>query len=143
MTGLTLMMQDITAKQLQLLKDSVPGISKVGVLLHPDTPDLAQLMAELERAAARIGVSVLPVVVGTAQDLPRRFNVITAAGADAYFVLSDTLTIAMRDDIAGLALCHRLPGAAQLRTFVAKALLKAELLPPQHKPAHVQICQQW
>ena len=67
MTGLTLMMQDITAKQLQLLKESVPGISKVGVLLHPDTPDLAQLMAELERAAARIGVSVLPVVVGSSR----------------------------------------------------------------------------
>jgi len=82
-TGLTLMMQDITAKQLQLLKESMPGISKVGVLLHPDTPGLAQLMAELERAAARIGVAVPPVVVGTVQDLPRRFNEITAAGADA------------------------------------------------------------
>jgi hypothetical protein len=70
-------------------------------------------MAELERAAARIGVSVLPVVVGTAQDLPRRFNEITAAGADAYFVLPDPLTIAMRDDIAGLALRHRLLGAAR------------------------------
>ena len=69
MTGLTLMMQDVTAKQLQLLKEAVPGISKVGVLLHPDTPGLAQLMAELERAAARIGVPVVPVVVGTAQDL--------------------------------------------------------------------------
>jgi putative tryptophan/tyrosine transport system substrate-binding protein len=122
-TGLTLMMQDITAKQLQLLKESVPGISKVGVLLHPDTPGLTQLMAELERAAATIGVSVLPVVVGTAQDLPRRFNEITAAGADAYFVLSDPLTIAMRDDIAGLALRHRLPGAAQLRTFVEAGVL--------------------
>jgi putative tryptophan/tyrosine transport system substrate-binding protein len=72
-TGLTLMMQDITAKQLQLLKEAVPGISKVGVLLHPDTPGLAQLMAELERAAARIGVPVVPVAVGTAQDLPRCF----------------------------------------------------------------------
>jgi putative ABC transport system substrate-binding protein len=122
-TGVTLMMQDITAKQLQSLKESVPGISKVGVLLHPDTPGLAQSMAELERAAARIGVSVLPAVVGTAQDLPSRFNEITAAGADAYFVLSDPLTIAMRDDIAGLALRHRLPGAAQLRTFVEAGVL--------------------
>jgi hypothetical protein len=41
---------------------------------------IAQLMAELERAAARIGVPVVPVVVGTAQDLPRCFNEITAHG---------------------------------------------------------------
>jgi putative ABC transport system substrate-binding protein len=122
-TGLTLMTQDITAKQLELLKEAVPGISKVGVLLHPDTPGLAQLRAELDRAAARIGVSVLPAVVGTAQDLPRSFNEIAATGADAYFVLSDPLTVAMRDDIAGLALRHRLPGAAQLRTFVEAGVL--------------------
>lgn len=83
-TGLTLMTQDITAKQLQLLKEAVPGVSKVGVLLHPDTPGLAQLTAELEWASASIGVSVLPVVVGTAQDLAHRFDEITAAGADAY-----------------------------------------------------------
>lgn len=82
-TGLTLMTQDITAKQLELLKEAVPGISKVGVLLQPDIPGLAQLMAELERAAPKLGVALLPVVVGTDRDLPRRFNEITAAGADA------------------------------------------------------------
>jgi putative ABC transport system substrate-binding protein len=122
-TGLTLMTQDITAKQLELLKEAVPGISKVAVLSQPDMPGLAQLMAELERAAPKLGVALVPVVVGTAQDLPPRFNEMTATGADAYFVLSDPLTIAMRDDIAGLALSRRLPGAAQLRTFVEAGVL--------------------
>src|SRR5262249_7436368 len=105
-TGLTLMMQDITAKQLELLKEAVPGIGKVGVLAHPDTPGLGQLMAQLERAAARIGVPMLSMFVSSAQDLPIRFNEIDAVGADAYFVVSDPLTIAMRDDIANLALRH-------------------------------------
>jgi putative ABC transport system substrate-binding protein len=138
-TGLTMMMQDITAKQLQLLKEAVPGISKVGVLLHSDIPGLAQLRAELERAAASIGVSVLPLVVGTAQDLPGYFDEMTAAGADAYFVLADPVTVDMRADIAALALRHHLPGAAQLRSFVeARVLLSyAASLPALHKRAAV------
>jgi hypothetical protein len=67
-------------------------------------------MTETERAAALLGVSLLPVAVGTAEDLPRRFDEMTAAGADAYFVLNEPRTDAMRDDIAALALRHHLPG---------------------------------
>jgi putative ABC transport system substrate-binding protein len=122
-TGVTLMMLDITAKQLQLLKEAVPRVSKVGVLAPPGMPGQAQLITEVERAAATLGISILAVSVDTAEDLPRRFDEITATRADAYFVLSDPLTIAMRDDIAGLALRHRLPGAAQLRTFVEAGVL--------------------
>jgi putative ABC transport system substrate-binding protein len=80
-------------------------------------------MAELERAAPMLGVSVLPAVVGAAQDLPRLFDGMKTAGANAYFVISDPLRIAMRDDIAELASRHRLPGAAQLRTFVEAGVL--------------------
>ena len=122
-TGVTLMMQDITAKQLQLLTESVPRISKVGVLLQPDIPGRAQLMTELEQAAAELGVSVLPVAIGAAQDLPRRFDEMIATGADAYFVLADPVTNEMRADIAALALFHGLPGAAQVRAYVEAGVL--------------------
>jgi putative ABC transport system substrate-binding protein len=122
-TGLTMMMQDVTAKQLQLLKEAVPRASKVGVLVHPDIPGQVQLMTELERAAATLGISVLPAAVNAAQDLPRRFDEMTAAGADAYFVLADPVTNAMRADIAALALLHGLPGAAQVRSYVEAGVL--------------------
>jgi ABC-type uncharacterized transport system substrate-binding protein len=80
-------------------------------------------MTETERAAALLGVSLLPVAVGTAEDLPRRFDEMTAAGADAYFVLNEPRTDAMRDDIAALALRHHLPGAAQDRRWVEAGVL--------------------
>jgi putative ABC transport system substrate-binding protein len=70
-----------------------------------------------------LGVSLLPVAVGTAEDLPRRFDEMTAAGADAYFVLNEPRTDAVRDDIAELALRHRLPGAAQDRRWVEAGVL--------------------
>jgi putative ABC transport system substrate-binding protein len=122
-TGLSMMMQDVTAKQLQLLKEAVPQARKVGVLVPPDIPGQVQLMTELERAAATLGISVLPVAVSASQDLPRRFDEMTAAGADAYFVLADPITIGMRADIAALALLHRLPGTAQQRSFVEAGVL--------------------
>ena len=87
-TGVTLMMPDVTAKQLEFLKEAVPRASKVGVLLQDNIPLRVQLMAELERAAATLRMSVVPAIVRTGQDLPRSFDEMTASGTDAYFVLA-------------------------------------------------------
>jgi putative ABC transport system substrate-binding protein len=114
-TGQSLMRPDMAAKQLELLNEAVPSISKIGVLLQPDETVQAQQISELGRAAAGLGISVLPVSLGIAQDLPRLFDEMITAGADAYLVLNEPRTDAMRDDIAALALRHRLPGAAQER----------------------------
>jgi putative tryptophan/tyrosine transport system substrate-binding protein len=121
-TGLSWMSLDVVVKQLQILKEAVPRISKVGVLLQPDTMH-AQEMTELERAAATLGVSVFPVPIGTAQDLPRRLDEMTAAGADSYFVLADPRTDAIRDEIVAFTLRHGLPGAAQRRLYVEAGVL--------------------
>jgi putative ABC transport system substrate-binding protein len=122
-TGLTLMTQDVIGKQLELLKDAVPRASKIGVLLQPDSKLHAQLMKEVEQAATALGISALPVAVGTDRELPRVFDVMTAAGADAYFVLADPRTDALRNEIVTLALRDRLPGAAQLRLYTDAGVL--------------------
>jgi putative ABC transport system substrate-binding protein len=122
-TGLSFMAWDVAAKQLEMLKDAVPRVSKIGVLVQSDNPRRAQLGTVLERAAATLGVSLLPVAVGTAEDLPRRFDEMTAAGADGYFVWSEPRTDAMRDDIAMLALRHRLPGVTEQRRYVDAGVL--------------------
>ena len=136
-TGVTLMMPDVTAKQLEFLKEAVPRASKVGVLLQDNIPLRAQLMAELERAAATLGMSVVPAIVRTGQDLPRSFDEMTASGTDAYLVLADPVTVGMRTDIATLALRHHLPGAAQLRSFVEVGVLLSygASLPALHRRA--------
>jgi putative ABC transport system substrate-binding protein len=125
-TGLSVMWPDVVAKQLQTLKEAVPRVSKIGVLLQQDSPGHAQLMTELERVAPNLGVSLLRVVVD--RDLPRLFDEMTAAGADAYFVLNEPRTDAMRDDITALALRHRLPGAAQTRRYVDPGFVDPGLL---------------
>jgi len=123
LTGLSVMWPDLVAKQLEMLKEAVPSVGKVGILLQPGHAPHAQLMTELERAAPTLGVGVLPVAVGTGRDLPHSFDEMSEAGVDAYFVLNEPRTDAMRDDIAAIALRRRLPGAAQQRQYVDAGVL--------------------
>jgi putative ABC transport system substrate-binding protein len=123
MTGLSFMAWEMAGKQLQMLKEAAPRVSKIGVLALSDNPRRAQHTTELEPAAASLGVSLLPVAVSTAEDLPQRFGEMTAAGADGYFVWAEPRTVAMRDHIAALALRHHLPGVAQLRQYVDAGVL--------------------
>src|SRR5215469_7351073 len=90
-TGISLMQMELAAKSLQMLKEVAPRVGKIGVLAQTDTRHV-QLMTELGSAAASLGVSLLPVGVGTAEDLPPRFDEMTAAGADGYFVSSQVRT---------------------------------------------------
>jgi len=122
-TGLSFMGWEVAAKLLELLRESAPRVSKIGVLVRSDNPRRPQLMTQLEPAAALLGVSLLPVAVGPAESLPHRFDEMTAAGADGYFMWAEPRTDAMRDDIAALALRHHLPGAAQQRRYVDAGVL--------------------
>jgi len=121
-TGLTLMLPEVAAKSLQMLKEVAPRVGKIGVLAGIDTPDV-QLMTQLGPAAASLGVSLLPVGVDTVEDLPRRFDEMTAAGADGYLVIADPPIDAMRDAIAALALRHRLPGVGPMRRHADAGVL--------------------
>jgi putative ABC transport system substrate-binding protein len=122
-TGVSTMWPDLVAKQLQMLKEAVPRVSKIGVPLQSDYAPHAQLITELERAGAMLSVAVLPIAIGTAQDLPRRFDEMTAAGADAFFKLNEPRLDALRDEMAALGLLHHLPSAAQDRRHVEAGLL--------------------
>ena len=55
-TGLSLMQGEIAAKSLQMLKEAAPQVGNVGVLTQSDFPRRAELMKELEPAAASLGV---------------------------------------------------------------------------------------
>ena len=93
-TGQSLMRQDMAAEQLQTLREAIPEAIKIAVLQQPDV-HLTQ-MAEIERAAVGLGASVLAVPAGVVQDLPHLFNELKEAGVDAYLVLNEPRTDAVR-----------------------------------------------
>jgi putative ABC transport system substrate-binding protein len=120
-TGISDMFNELTGKQLETLKETAPRVGKIGVLLHRDF--VLQATKDLEPVAASLGVSLLPVGVDTAEDLPRRFDEMTATGVDGYLVIAERRTDAMRDAIATLALRHRLPGVGQMRRYTDAGVL--------------------
>ena len=120
-SGLSLMWPDMVTKQLEILKESVPPIKRVGILRQADAH--AAEIGELERAAPKLGLSVLPFPVGRAQELPRLFDEMTEAGVDAYLVLNEPRTDEMRAEIAKQALLHHLPGMAQGSRYIESGVL--------------------
>ena len=120
-TGIADMFDEVAEKQLEMLKAIAPRVGKIGVLLHRDI--VRQATKKLEPDAASLSVSLLPVGVDTVEDLPRRFDEMTAAGADGYLVFAEPRVDAMSDAIAALALRHRLPGVAHIRRHADAGVL--------------------
>lgn len=108
-TGLCQLSTVLTTKRLELLKESLPGISRVAVLLNASNP-AQQLQWTAAEAAARTGDLRLQLLeVRGGDDFPPAFQAAASAGAQAMFILDDGLFPAHRPAILELGFLHRLP----------------------------------
>jgi putative ABC transport system substrate-binding protein len=108
-TGLSRMSADVGAKRLQLLKEAVPGASRVAVLWSHSQPLHGAYMKALEAVASPLGVRLHAVEVRGPADLEHAFVTIAGARAHALFVLGDPMFIDHRRRLVRLAARHRLP----------------------------------
>ncbi len=114
-TGLSQQMTpEIRAKQLQLLREALPRVSRVAVLRSPATTVGLQ---EYEVAGQAFGLRVQLVNVRDADDLAPVFAAMARDRVDALLVPGDPLLFTERHRVAGLAREHRLPGIYSLREF--------------------------
>jgi putative ABC transport system substrate-binding protein len=98
----------IMAKQLQLIREAVPGASRVTVLWNPTVPAITA-MRELEVAAKTLGVQLQPLAIRTPEDLDRAFAATTAEPPDALLAFDTTEIFTHRRLVIEFALRHRLP----------------------------------
>ena len=124
-TGMTLQANDLARKRLQLVREFVPGASRIGVLTLR-VPDGAAdvnrlprdaLMVEMEAAARRMDIAVVAAEAADAGELPGAFSRLQRASAQALFVQANPLTLQYATRVAELAAGHRLPALYELRTF--------------------------
>ncbi len=107
-TGNTILAPDLNGKRLELIKDLVPGISRIAVLANPTNPITAVDIKAAQAAAKGLGVSLQVLEVREHNDFDRAFTAARESGAGALLVLADPFILANRARIAKLALAGRL-----------------------------------
>ena len=108
-TGLALMMTETNAKGLELLKEAVPGLSRVAVLWDPATPSHKPGLNAVEVMGRALGLRLQTVAVRSATEFDSAFSAIIRERAGAVLVLSTPLFIAGARRLAELAMKHKLP----------------------------------
>ena len=117
-TGLSSLAPEISGKQLELLKEIAPKLTRVAVLWASSNPANAQMLREMESAAETFGTKVQSLDILVSKDVQIAFQAASKASADAVLVLQNGVAAAHRKDLAELAIRSRLPAVYPRLEFV-------------------------
>ena len=112
---------EFIATQLEILNEIVPKLSRVAILRQ--TGRSGAETAALESAARKLGLTILFADVRTPHDIEGAFATMTRSRAGAFLILGGSMTYVSRQQIADLAVQHRLPGIHLLREYAEAGLL--------------------
>jgi ABC-type uncharacterized transport system substrate-binding protein len=116
-TGVTIMLAEMTPKRLQLLKEAAPHASRVAVLWDPAIPWHRALLKEIEATAPSLRLQPIVIAVRNRDDFGDALSEMTEGRADAVFI-SHTMTTRARDQIIAFAAKNRLPTMFMDRDYV-------------------------
>ncbi len=117
-TGSTFHAEEMVGKQLQLLKEAVPRLSRVATISNPANPAYAPMLKDIEKEGRRINVQVLRLGVQGPDDVEPTFHSAKKEKVEGLVVLRDVVLIAYRNRLVDLAAKHRLPVMYGMREFV-------------------------
>jgi len=112
-TGMSLLATDLSAKRLQLLKEMLPGLSRVAILWNPDNASVALKFEQMQEAGPVIGIQVQSIQVRSGSDLEGGIEAAARAHANAIMDTGDAVQNTYRVQIVELATRHRLPVASE------------------------------
>jgi putative tryptophan/tyrosine transport system substrate-binding protein len=116
---------ELSAKQLELLKEAVPTVTRIAVLVHPLVPATGQILDDLKIAARALGVRLHVFAVYHPREFKGAFEAARREGAGALLILSALLFDPHHRQLAALAAKHRLPAIAWTPAFVTAGGLMA------------------
>jgi putative tryptophan/tyrosine transport system substrate-binding protein len=118
-TGLSQLSPELSGKRLDLLKEVVPGVSRVAILWNPTNPSNAPQLGETKVAAQAFGVQLQLLEVRGPHDFESAFQAATRGHAGALITLDDLLIFTHRIQIVALAAKSRLPAIYGWSAFAA------------------------
>ncbi len=123
-TGTSVMNDEVVGKQLELLKEALPAISRVGAMWNPANPVFQKLqLRALEVTSRALNVSLQKVEARDQEEIERAFKAIAKARTRALHVLPDPVFTAHRRRVADLALKLQLPAVSGTRESAEAGLL--------------------
>jgi putative tryptophan/tyrosine transport system substrate-binding protein len=118
-TGLSLISPELSGKRLEVLREAVPGLSRVAFLWNPDVRGAVLDYRETEAAAGSLRLQLQSVEVVRAEDLDRALSLVTKERAQALIVPpSNPVAYGNRDRIASFAQNNKLPSVYAQREYV-------------------------
>jgi putative tryptophan/tyrosine transport system substrate-binding protein len=119
-TGLSNQSADLAGKRLEILRKVAPSIRRLAILANVEYPGRIAEIADIRAAARTFNIDVADHEIRSAADIAPVFDAMRAGGADAVYVVGDTLTNSIRTQIAALAMQARL-----LTIYVAREYVEA------------------
>jgi len=116
-TGLSIQANELAGKRLELLREAIPQLRRLGILFNADNTQPVLEMGETQAEARRLGLEIAPLAIRRADDIEPTFQNLKVR-ADALYVAVDQLMVANRARILTLALAERLPTIFSERDFV-------------------------
>jgi putative ABC transport system substrate-binding protein len=107
----------VSAKLLELLKEVKPRLARVALLGNPGSSTYLTQLKNIQADARTVGVQVLSVEVSTPEEIERAFAGMPQNRAEAVMFAADAFLSQQRQQIAALALKHRLPSITQQRSY--------------------------
>jgi putative tryptophan/tyrosine transport system substrate-binding protein len=137
-TGFTAISAVLAGKRLELLKETIPKLSRVAVLWNPQDPGAAQQWKESQIPARELGLQLHSMEVSRADKYQDAFKEATKASIGALAVTQHPLTVSNQKQIADLATKNRLPAIYSRGDFVESGGLMSygpDLAEPQRRAA--------
>jgi putative ABC transport system substrate-binding protein len=116
-TGLSNQAPDVAGKRLELLREVVPALSRLAILVNSDSALTAAETQETQAAARTLGLEVATFEIRRAEDIAGAFEAFKER-VDALYVVADPLMTTNRVRINTLALAARLPTVSLIKEYV-------------------------
>jgi len=124
LTGINLLSSALGAKRVGLLRQLIPGVSRIALLMNPTNLSAPDEQADAEAGARALGCEAFVFNARNPQEIDVAFDSLVAKKADAFITATDPLLLDRREQIVTLAQRHALPAVYFVRQFaVAGGLL--------------------
>jgi putative ABC transport system substrate-binding protein len=116
-TGISFLSTELVAKRLELLRELVPAVARVAVLVNPTGPNAEITMQEVEPAARALGLQIQVFNAGTSGEIDAVFATFGRERPDTLFVPPDPFFRSRRMQLTHLATLHKVAATYSLRDF--------------------------